>query len=234
MAPEYDATIKVARPSGSAVLQSSGGLIGAQSLRDRRLPVLEDVLNRALEFRIRKRELEGEVVQRTTQDPASIIQRGRDPCEHIRYAVRCRPCRSERLDPGLFDRLRDTFANDGKPERLLGREVMMQRAAGHAGLAHDVVRAGRVIATGLEGARRDIQHAPPHGLRVIRSSSLVGRRFRHHPIRPMARRQSSMLTKPDNRSVLVDRTTGLFPERETATDPRPRWCGLVGIEEGTQ
>jgi hypothetical protein len=68
---------------------------------------------------------------------------------------------------GTADNRQHALADDGKSERFLGREVVMQSPTRHTRRVYQILHRGRKVTLHLESLRRDIENARAHALGII-------------------------------------------------------------------
>jgi len=147
------------------VFDRTGRYVGSQPIGDRAFPGVEHATQSGLKVGLGQRELEREVVERASGDLAAAV--GYGGLEDGQNAFASGGGASYGLDPSLVDFASDPFLDDRQPQALLGREVVVERAAGDAGLPHDVVHAGRVVAVCLEGLGGSIEDAAPGAAGIV-------------------------------------------------------------------
>ena len=153
----------------------------AHLVGDRLPPTGEDAGQRNAEIRIGERQFVREIVERAAAYIALLFELRRHRLEHGAHALARRGRRPQRGDPGFLDRRRYSLLDHRQRQRLLGREMVMQRAAADAARRHQIAEAGCVIAARLEGVFRHVEHTAPHAFGVV-GAFFAHRHLLHLPL----------------------------------------------------
>ncbi len=152
-----------------SITRPSPFLVSPDPFGDSRTPTVIPARQRRSQIRIRKRKFQRKVAKRTTQHLSLLIERRRHGFEDPQYPFASARRLTHGRHPGIFDLCNHPLIDHRQRQGLLGREMMMESTAGHAGRADEILRAGATIPSCLERPIGHIQHPVAHAHGIVGS-----------------------------------------------------------------